>query len=262
MITRKSKMEIQTMREAGKIVAAVHTIVGDAVRPGITTLALDKLAEEVIRSRGAVPTFLGYRGFPASICASINEEVVHGIPSPKRTLKEGDIFKLDVGATLDGLVADAAITIPVGEISDEVKKLVRCTRESLFRGIEAATVGNRISDISFAVEEVAQKNQLGVVRDYGGHGVGHRLHEEPHIPNHGAPGRGVRIKAGYCLAIEPMFNLGTDEVRETNDRWTVVTVDARWSAHFEHSIAITDEGPMLLTLPDGAKQPYLGGAIL
>jgi methionyl aminopeptidase len=262
MITRKSKAEIETMREAGKIVAAVHNACKEAAAPGVSTGELDAIAEDVIRSAGAVPTFLGYNGFPASICASINDEVVHGIPSRKRKLSSGDIFKLDVGATLRGMVADAAITFGIGDIPEEVERLLEATRESLFRGIDAARVGNRIYDISHAVESYVAPLGYGIVRDYGGHGVGHRLHEEPHIPNHGPQGKGPRIKPGYCLAIEPMVNLGGDDVKVLSDRWTVVTADGKWSAHFEHSLAVTDDGPLILTLPDGAPQPFLGGAIL
>jgi methionyl aminopeptidase len=262
MITRKSRTEIETMRAAGKIVALVHSECKAAAMPGVSTGELDALAEEIIRSRGGLPTFKGYNDFPATICASINEEVVHGIPSRKRKLKEGDIFSLDVGVTLDGLVADAAITFGIGEISTEAQDLIRITQECLFLGLAQAIEGNRISDISAAVEAHARKHGYGLVQDYGGHGVGHRLHEPPHIANHGAAGTGPRIKPGYCLAIEPMVNLGVDEVRTLPDRWTVVTVDGRWSAHFEHSLAVTPEGPLLLTLPDGAPQPFLNGVVL
>lgn len=260
MITRKSKNEIQTMREAGKVVAEVHLRCSEAAMEGVTTWDLDALAEEIIRSAGGVPTFKGYNGFPGTICASLNEEVVHGIPSKKRVLRNGDLFSLDVGCTLDGLVADAAISFGVGEISAEAKKLLEVTKGSLFAGLAAARVGNRIGDISAAVQDHIQQFGMGIVRDYGGHGVGHRLHEEPHIANHGKAGSGPRIKAGFCLAIEPMVNLGGDDVRVLADRWTVVTADGTWSAHFEHSLAVTPDGPLLLTLPDGAPQPFLGNA--
>lgn len=262
MITRKSKGEIDTMRAAGKVVAEVHRACREASKAGVSTWEVDQLAESIVRDAGGVPTFKGYNGFPATICASINEEVVHGIPSKKRILQEGDIFSLDVGCTLEGLVADAALTFAVGDASEDAIKLMDVTKGALFAGLDAARPGNRISDISHAVEAHINKYGLGIVRDYGGHGVGHRLHEEPHIPNHGKPGVGPRIKPGYCLAIEPMVNLGSDDVKTLADRWTVVTSDGKWSAHFEHSLAVTPDGPLLLTLPEGAEQPFLGNAIL
>ncbi len=260
MIRRKTQREIETMRKAGVIVAEVHRACAEAARPGVSTADLDALAEEVIRSHGAEPTFLGYRGFPASICASINDEVVHGIPSPKRILREGDILKVDVGATYKGLVADAAITVPIGEVPPEVQELIDVTREALMAGLDACRVGRRVGDVSHAVEAVVRAHGFGIVRDYGGHGVGHRLHEDPHVPNYGKPGTGPRLRAGMCLAIEPMVNLGTDDVEVLADGWTVVTADGKWSAHFEHSVAITDAGPLVLTLPEDAPQPFLEGA--
>jgi len=262
MIRRKSKAEIQKMRAAGKVVALVHSECAKAATPGTSTGQLDALAEEIIRSYGGEPTFLGYQGFPGTICASINEEVVHGIPSPTRILNDGDLFKLDVGVTLEGLVADAALSIPVGEVSADVQRLIDVTKASLFEGINAARAGNRIGDIGNSIEAYINRFEMGIVRDYGGHGVGHQLHEEPHVPNHGRAGTGPRIKEGYCLALEPMVNLGTDDVDVLSDKWTVVTSDRKWSAHFEHSMAVTADGPLILTLPDGAPQPFLNDQIL
>jgi methionyl aminopeptidase len=262
MIERKSQAEIEVMRAAGKIVAAVHALCREMARPGVSTGELDEAAEELIRSRGAIPTFKGYRGFPATLCTSVDDEVVHGIPSRKRVLVDGQILSLDCGATLDGLVADAATTIPIGVVGDDVLKLLRVCEESLWKGIEAACVGNRVNDIGFAVESHVKRYGYGIVRDYGGHGVGYRLHEEPHIPNHGRSNTGPRIKAGYCLAIEPMINLGGDDVKVLPDNWTVVTADGKSSAHFEHSLAVTNDGPLVLSLPDGAPQPFLGGKII
>ena len=257
MIKRKSRKEIEIMRQAGIVVAKVHTYCRENAKPGVTTWELDQAAEEIIRSHGGIPTFKGYHGFPATICASINEEIVHGIPSKKRVLKSGDVFSLDVGCTLNGMVADAALTVGVGEVTDDVKALLKDTQRSLFVGIEAAMVGNRVHDIGAAIESFANKKGYGIVRDYGGHGVGHRLHEEPHIPNHGRGGTGPRIKAGHCFAIEPMLNLGCDDVKVLPDQWTVITADRKPSAHFEHSIAITADGPYILTLPEDAPQPYV-----
>jgi methionyl aminopeptidase len=256
VITRKSKKEMEIMHQAGKVVAAVHAYCRENAKPGVSTWELDQGSEAIIREAGGLPTFKGYHGFPATICASINDEIVHGIPSKKRLLREGDIFSLDVGCTLKGLVADAAVTVAVGTISKELENLLIDTEKSLFLGIEAARVGNRIHDIGAAIETFANQKGYGIVRDYGGHGVGHQLHEEPHIPNHGRAGSGPRIKAGHCFAIEPMLNLGTDDVRVLPDEWTVVTADSKPSAHFEHSIAITEEGPFIFTLPKGVPQPF------
>ena len=257
MIKRKSRKEIEMMRKAGIVVAKVHRYCRENAKPGVTTWEIDQAAEEIIRSHGGIPTFKGYHGFPATICASINEEIVHGIPSRKRVLKEGDVFSLDVGCTLNGMVADAALTVPVGEVSDDAKRLLEDTERSLFLGIEAAIVGNRIHDIGSAIENFANQKGYGIVRDYGGHGVGHRLHEEPHIPNHGKSGTGPRIKAGQCFAIEPMLNLGTEDVTVLPDQWTVITADQKPSAHFEHSIAVTQDGPYILTLAEDIPQPYV-----
>jgi len=199
-----------------------------------------------VRSHGATPTFKGYRGFPATLCTSINEEVVHGIPGPRK-LRDGDIVSVDCGATLNGYIGDSAVTIPVGVVGEDIKKLLEVTENSLMAGIDAARLGNRLFDISYAVQNCIEAHGYGIVRDYCGHGVGQQLHEEPQIPNYGDPGEGPRIKSGWCLAIEPMVNLGTDEVETLDDGWTVVTSDRMPSAHFEHSIAVTDDGPIILT---------------
>jgi len=238
------------MRLAGQVVADVHKMLQDIVRPGITTSELDRRAEELIRSRGATPTFKGYQVgrevFPATLCVSVNEEVVHGIPG-SRVLEEGDLLAVDCGATLDGYVGDSAISLGVGKVSEEIEQLMARTRDSLYAGIAAAMPGNRIGDIGHAVSSSVAPYGYGVVQDFCGHGVGRRLHEEPQIPNYGIPGTGRRLKAGWCLAIEPMINLGTHETRTLDDGWTVVTADRLPSAHFEHSIALTDDGPIILT---------------
>ena len=246
MIILKSEREINYLRDAGRIVAEAHQEVKKAVKPGVTTLDLDKIAEEYIKSRGAIPAFKGYHGFTGNICASVNEQVVHGIPG-LRELNTGDNVSIDIGAVINGYNGDAAITVPVGEIDAEVQKLLDVTEESLYKGIEQAIVGNRLSDISHAVQIHAEEHGFGVVRDYVGHGIGRNMHEDPQVPNFGSPGRGPRLKSGMTLAIEPMVNLGTYEVETLDDGWTVVTLDGKRSAHFEHSIAITDGKPEILT---------------
>jgi methionyl aminopeptidase len=250
VIVRKSRAEIEKMRLAGQVVADVHKMLMDIVRPGVTTKELDQKAEALIRGRGALPTFKGYQVgrevFPATLCVSINEEVVHGIPG-SRVLEEGDLLSVDCGATLDGYVGDSAISLGVGAVSPEIEELMARTRDSLYQGIDAARPGNRIGDIGHAVSASVAPFGYGVVQDFCGHGVGRRLHEEPQIPNYGIPGTGRRIKAGWCLAIEPMINLGTHETRMLEDGWTVITADRKPSAHFEHSIAVTDDGPIILT---------------
>lgn len=246
MIIRKSKREIEKMQASGRIVADTLTKVIAMARPGVTLKELDAMAEANIRGYGATPTFKGYRDFPATLCTSVNEEVVHGIPSD-RVLEDGDIISVDCGATLDGYVGDSAVTIPIGQVSDEVKHLLAVTEESLFEGIKAAVPGNRLFDVSYAIERHITPTGYGIVRDYCGHGVGRQLHEEPQVPNYGRPGTGPRIKAGWCLALEPMVNLGTHEVETLEDGWTVVTRDRKFSAHFEHSIAVTADGPIILT---------------
>jgi methionyl aminopeptidase len=246
MIIIKSEREIEYLRVAGRIVAETLAKVRAAAVVGITTLELDRIAEEYIRSCGAVPSFKGYNGFPGSICTSVNEEVVHGIPG-LRKLKNGDNVSIDCGAVINGYNGDAAITLAIGEISADVQKLLDVTEESLYKGIAQALVGNRLSDISHAVQTHAESHGYGVVRDLVGHGIGRKMHEDPQIPNYGNPGRGPRLKSGMALAIEPMINLGTYEVETLDDGWTVVTCDAKRSAHFEHSIIITEQGPQILT---------------
>ena len=246
MIILKSEREISYLRDAGRIVAETHLEVKKAVKPGVTTLDLDKIAEEYIKSRGAITAFKGYHGFSGNICASVNEEVVHGIPGLKE-LKTGDNVSIDIGAVINGYNGDAAITVAVGEVDAEVQKLLDVTEESLYKGIEQAIAGNRLSDISHAVQVHAEQHGFGVVRDYVGHGIGRNMHEDPQVPNFGSPGRGPRLKSGMTLAIEPMVNLGTCEVKTLDDGWTVVTLDGKRSAHFEHSIAITDGKPEILT---------------
>lgn len=246
MIILKSEREIALLREAGRIVAQCHEALREAVRPGVTTRELDEMAEAFIRKAGAIPTFKGYHGFPASICASVNDEVVHGIPGP-RVLQEGDIISIDIGATYQGYVGDAARTWPVGQISPEAQRLLDVTEASLAAGIEQARPDNRLSDISHAVQACVEKGGFSVVRDYVGHGIGQKMHEDPQVPNYGPPGRGPVLAVGMVLALEPMVNAGAYHVYTTVDGWTVRTKDGRLSAHFEHSVAITGDGPQILT---------------
>lgn len=246
-LDRKSRHEIALMRAAGKIVAEAHALVREALQPGITTLELDLLAEAHIRQSGALPTFKGYYGFPATLCISINEEVVHGIPSSTRVLKEGDIVSIDCGATYRGMVADSAFTAGVGNISDKLQMLLKGTEESLEAAIRKMRDGVHLEEVSGAVEDVCLKYGYGLVRNYGGHGVGRKLHEEPFVHNYRTGNPGPRLKPGVVLAIEPMFNLGGDDVHTLADQWTVVTDDGLPSAHFEHSIAVTDGEPEVLT---------------
>jgi methionyl aminopeptidase len=247
MIIRKSKSEIEKMRASGAIVARVLRRLSEMVEPGITTRDLDAEAERIIRGEGAVPTFKGYHGYPASICASINDEVVHGIPS-NRKLREGDIIGVDCGATLNGYVGDAAVTIAVGRVSEEVLKLMKVTRESLFKAIEKCRVGNRLGDVCNAVQAHVEPLGYSVVRNFCGHGIGRAMHEEPQVPNYGKAGSGPILREGWVLAIEPMINLGRHDVKVLSDGWTVITLDGRPSAHFEHTVAITQEGPQILTI--------------
>lgn len=246
MIILKSERELQYLYDAGQVVANTHKELKKALKPGMTTKDLDGIAEDYILKCQATPTFKGYNGFPASICASINDEVVHGIPG-LRQVKSGDIISIDIGATLNGYVGDSAVTLPVGQIDSEVQRLLDVTEESLYKGIEKAQVNNRLSDISHAVQEHAESNGFSVVRDFVGHGIGRNMHEDPQVPNYGRPGRGPRLKAGMAIAIEPMLNMGSYEVNTLANNWTVVTRDNKLSAHFEHSIAITDKGPWILT---------------
>lgn len=246
MITIKSTRELGYMREAGRVVAGTLAEVGKAIRPGVSTRELDTIAENFIRKQGAKPAFKGLYGFPASICASVNEEVVHGIPG-LRKVNNGDIISIDTGAELNGYYGDSAVTFPVGEVSDEALELMRVTEAAMYAGIDKARAGNRLTDISHAVQETAEAHGYGVVRDYVGHGIGTKMHEDPQVPNYGRPGRGPRLQAGMAIAIEPMINLGTHEVRSLSDGWTVVTKDGKLSAHFEHSIAIKDGAAEILT---------------
>ena len=246
MINRKSRDEIKRMRHAGHIVALVHQKMKEVIEPGISTKELDNIALQIIKENKAIPTFLGYHGFPGCICASINEEVVHGIPSEKVILQEGDIVAIDVGATYGGMVGDSAWSYAVGEISEEKALLMKATEESLMAGIAQMKSGNILDDISGAIEDVALKYQLGIVRQYGGHGVGHSMHEDPFLFNYRVSDKTL-IKSGMVIAIEPMLNLGGDEVIVMDDQWTVVTKDRKASAHFEHTVLATDDEPILLT---------------
>lgn len=248
MIILKSPREIEVMKEAGLIVYEVHQELAKAVLPGVTTGELDALAESLIRQRGGVPTFKGYNGFPASICASVNEEVVHGIPG-KRKLQEGDVIAIDLGVTFKGYVGDSAYTHAVGKVGEDAQRLLDATAISLEKAIEQCYPGKRLGDLGHAVQAYVEAQGLSVVRDYVGHGIGTNMHEDPQIPNFGTPGTGVQLKPGMVLAIEPMVNLGTWEVRTLRDKWTVVTNDTRYSAHFEHTVAITEHGPVILTKP-------------
>jgi len=246
MIELKNANQLDRMRNAGRIVAETLALMRELAKPGITTLDLDRTAEEYIRAQGAVPAFKGYNGFPATLCTSVNEQVVHGIPS-LRYLESGDIISIDCGALIDGYFGDAAVTLPIGEVGEDIQKLLRVTEESLMLGIAQANLGNRLYDVSYAVQTHVEANGLSVVRDYVGHGIGRAMHEDPQIPNFGKPGRGPRLEVGMALAIEPMVNMGTYEVQTLKDHWTVVTKDSRPSAHFEHTVAITENGPEILT---------------
>jgi len=236
------------MREAGRIVALTHQELSKSIRPGISTLELDELADQFIRSLGATPSFKGYGGFSGSICASVNQELVHGIPGP-RVLQDGDIISIDIGAEYKGFHGDSAWTYAIGSITDEAKKLMDVTEQSLYKGLEQAVPGARLSDISHAIQAYVEAQGLSIVREYVGHGIGRNLHEDPQIPNYGPPGRGPRLKPGMVLAIEPMVNAGERYVRTLEDNWTVVTVDNSLCAHYEHTIAITDDGYEILTKP-------------
>ncbi|MGB3962896.1 MAG: type I methionyl aminopeptidase [Tepidanaerobacteraceae bacterium] len=247
MIVLKSPREIELMRRAGEITALALEEIEKHVKPGITTIELDKIAEELILSHDATPAFKGYRGFPASICASINEEVVHGIPGLRR-LQDGDIISIDIGAVFQGYYGDAARTFPVGQVSDDALKLIEVTKQSFFEGIAFAKQGYRLSDISHAIQSYVEGHNYSVVRDYVGHGIGQNMHEDPQIPNFGPPGKGPRLRAGMTLAIEPMVNLGGFEVYTLKNNWTVVTKDGSLSAHYENTVAITDGEPEILTM--------------
>ena len=242
MIILKTPEEIERIACASRIVAESQKILTDEVKPGVTTEHLDRLAEEYIRDQGGIPAFKGYRNFPKTLCASVNDQVVHGIPS-NRILNEGDIIGVDLGAIVDGFYGDGAVTVPVGEVSKEVEHLLMVTKEALMKGIERAVVGNRLSDISHAIQSHIEVEGYSVVRDFVGHGIGRQLHEEPQVPNYGPPGQGPRLREGMVLAIEPMVNMGEYAVRVLNDGWTAVTCDGSLSAHFEHTVAIQANGP-------------------
>ena len=248
MITLKSLREIETMAAAGAIVAGVLALLRQEVKPGMSTEDLDRMAEAFIRGHeGATPSFKGLYGFPKTLCTSINQEIVHGIPSKKRVLREGSIVSVDVGVHLDGLHADSATTIGVGEISPDTERLLQVTQESLVAGIAAARIGNHVGDIGFAVQTVAEGAGYGVVRELVGHGIGARFHEEPQVPNYGHPKRGPRLLEGMTIAIEPMITMGNPATKTLADKWTVVTADGSLSAHFEHTVAVTADGPRILT---------------
>lgn len=250
MIVRKSPSEVERMARAGAIAAHVHEVIRDALEPGMTTADIDRIAEREIVAAGATPSFKGYRGFPGSVCTSVNEEIVHGIPSDDVVLRAGDLVKLDTGAIVEGYHSDTAVTWIVGgdqAAAPEVRELVTTTRAALWAGLQTAVIGNRIGDISAAVEAHALRRSYGVVREYVGHGLGRALHEEPQVPNYGRPGRGPKLVRGLVIAIEPMFNLGTADTEVLADEWTVVTADRALSAHWEHTVALTDDGPRVLT---------------
>ncbi len=251
MIEIKTEKELELMRQACRITAIARKAAADAVAPGVTTDEIDRAVHKAIKSHGAVPSFLGYAGFPASACVSINDEVIHGIPSKKRVVHEGDIVKVDVGAYIHGFHGDCACTIACGEISEEAKRLIEVTRQSFYEGIKFARVGNRVSDISSAIQAYVEANGFSVVRDFVGHGVGKNLHESPEVPNFGRAGHGIRLQAGMTLAIEPMVNVGSYGVKVLADGWTVKTKDGKLSAHYENTVAITDSEPEILTNIDG-----------
>ena len=250
MIVLKTARELKLMRAAGRISQRALRLAGSAVEPGVTTKEIDTLVRKYIEEQGAIPSFLGYGGFPASACISVNNVVIHGIPSEKCVLKQGDIVSIDIGACLNGYHGDNAWTFPCGDISDDAKRLLKTTEESLFTGIQAAKAGAKVGDIGHAVQEYVELRSYSVVRDFVGHGVGAKLHEDPSVPNYGAPGRGARLLPGMAIAIEPMVNMGSHKVKVLRDKWTTVTADGKLSAHFEHTLAITADGPVILTLPD------------
>jgi methionyl aminopeptidase len=247
VIICRSADELERMREAGRLVGEVLAELASLVAPGVTTADLDAAAERRIARAGATPAFKGYHGYPATICASINDEVIHGIPSGRRLLNDGDIISIDVGASLNGYFGDSAVTLPVGQVSEDAATLLRVTEEALFKAIERVRPGNRISDIGHAVQKHVEAYGFSVVREFVGHGIGQRMHEEPQVPNYGDPGRGPRLTEGMVLAIEPMVNAGKPAVKVLGDGWTAVTRDSSLSAHFEHTVAVTSNGPWILT---------------
>jgi methionyl aminopeptidase len=259
MIQIKNEAEVQLMRAAGLVVGRTLEALTAAAVPGVTTADLDRLAETQIRAAGAIPSFMGYqphRGvppFPGSICASVNDEIVHGIPG-SRVLRDGDIVSIDCGAILDGWHGDAAVTVSVGDVPDDVRELIRVTEESMWRGLAAGRLGGRVSDIGHAVESyVRSQGGYGIVEEYGGHGIGTEMHQEPHVLNYGRPGRGPKLQNGLVLAVEPMLTLGSARTEELDDHWTISTADGRWAAHFEHTFAVTEDGPWVLTALDGGR---------
>ena len=255
MIIKKSPAEIEAMKEAGRISAKVLREVGARVRPGVSTLELDQFAETLIRLEGGIPAFKGYGGFPGSICASVNDQIVHGIPSAGVILQEGDILSVDTGAIVDGWVGDNAWTYAVGKISPELQKLLDTTEKCMWAGLDAARPGNRLGDIGAAVQEIAEAEGYGVVREYVGHGIGRDMHEDPNVPNFGRRHTGVKLEPGMVLAIEPMINMGTYKTRQMPDGWLVCTRDGKPSAHFEKTVAITEDGPVILTTEENHRRP-------
>jgi len=255
MVICKSTAELEKMHRAGLLVWEVLEKMRAMVRPGVSTKELDEFAEKYVTEHDAKPAFKGYRGYPGSVCTSINEEVVHGIPSASRKVREGDILSMDFGVVMDGYYGDAALTVPVGKIAPEREKLLRVTRESLERAIEKVRAGNRLGDVSSAVQQWVEKNGFSVVREFVGHGIGTKMHEEPQLPNYGSPGQGQRLQEGMVLAIEPMVNSGSPAVKVLDDDWTAVTADGSDSAHFEHTVAVTANGPWILTRPREATGP-------
>jgi methionyl aminopeptidase len=255
MIIKKTKAEIEAMKEAGRVSAKVLREVGARIQPGVSTLELDRYAEMLIRLEGGVPAFKGYGGFPGSICASINEQIVHGIPSDKIILQEGDIISIDTGAIIDGWVGDNAWTFPVGKISPEKQALLDTTEECMWAALDAARAGNHLGDIGHACQQIAEARGYGVVREYVGHGIGHAMHEDPNVPNYGRPHHGVGLEEGMVLAIEPMINMGTFKTKQGDDGWLVVTRDGRPSAHFEKTVAVIDGDPIVLTTEPDHRRP-------
>ncbi|GAA2289304.1 type I methionyl aminopeptidase [Actinomadura luteofluorescens] len=263
MIQMKTPEQVELMRAAGLLVGRTLELLRESAKPGMSTLDLDALAEEHIRDNGGVPSFKGYHGFTGTICASVNEEIVHGIPRSDKILREGDVLSIDCGAIVEGWHGDAAITVPLGEVTDEQRRLLEVTEESLWHGLAAGRAGARLTDISHAIEaHIRSQGPYGIVEGYGGHGIGTEMHMDPLIPNHGAPGHGPVLEPGMCFAVEPMVNLGTKETAELDDGWTVVTTDGRTSAHFEHTFAVTADGPRVLTALDEGRDRFanLGSA--
>lgn len=262
MCSPKTEAEIATMRSAGLVVANTLETLRLAAVPGATTADLDGLADDAIRQAGATPSFKGYYGFPASVCTSVNNEIVHGIPSRGRVLRDGDVISIDCGAIVDGWHGDAAVTIPVGDVTPDVARLLRVCEDALWRGLRAARVGGRLTDIGHAIEShVRSQGSYGLVREYVGHGIGTEMHQEPSVPNYGKPGRGPKLEHGTTLAVEPMVNLGSRDTRVLHDDWTVVTRDGRPSAHFEHTVALTEDGPWVLTAADGGSSAFGEAAV-